>query len=55
MLSYATLAKLTGQDWKEMSFVSLSGVYSPAKKIEDSKVPIGKKTLLGRKFAEKEF
>ena len=40
LLSYATLAKLNGQDWKEMSFVSLSGVYSPAKKIEDSKVPI---------------
>ena len=39
LLSYATLAKLNGQDWKEMSFVSLSGVYSPAKKIEDSKVP----------------
>ena len=40
LLSYATLAKLNGQDWKEVSFVSLSGVYSPAKKIEDSKVPI---------------
>ena len=46
-LSYATLAKLNGQDWKEMSFVSLSGVYSPAKKIEDSKVPIALEKYLG--------
>ena len=45
--SYATLAKLNGQDWKEMSFVSLSGVYSPAKKIEDSKVPIALEKYLG--------
>lgn len=34
-------------DWKEMSFVSLSGVYSPAKKIEDSKVPIALEKYLG--------
>ena len=47
LLSYATLAKLNGQDWKEMSFVSLSGVYSPAKKIEDSKVPIALEKYLG--------
>ena len=30
-----------------MSFVSLSGVYSPAKKIEDSKVPIALEKYLG--------
>ena len=47
LLSYATLVKLNGQDWKEMSFVSLSGVYSPAKKIEDSKVPIALEKYLG--------
>ena len=47
LLSYATLAKLNGQDWKKMSFVSLSGVYSPAKKIEDSKVPIALEKYLG--------
>lgn len=40
LLSYATLAKLNGTDWKELSLVSLSGVYAPAEKIEDSKVPI---------------
>lgn len=40
LLSYATLAKLNGMDWKELSLVSLSGVYAPAEKIEDSKVPI---------------
>ncbi len=40
LLSYATLEKLNGGNWKKLNLVSLSGVYSPAKKIEDSKVPI---------------
>lgn len=43
LLSYATLAKMNGQNWKELSLVSLSGVYSPSKKIEDSKVPVALK------------
>ena len=46
LLSYATLAKINGENWKELSLVSLSGVYSPAKKIEDSKVPIALQTYL---------
>ncbi len=46
LLSYATLAKLSGQNWKELSLVSLSGVYSPSKKIEDSKVPVALKKYL---------
>ena len=40
LLSFATLCKIEGKDWKKFNLVSLSGVYSPAKKIEESKVPI---------------
>ena len=40
LLSFATLCKIEGKDWKKFNLVSLSGVYSPAKKIEQSKVPI---------------
>ena len=48
LLSYATLAKLNGMDWKGLSLVSLSGVYAPAEKIEDSKVPIALQKYLSR-------
>lgn len=40
LLSFATLCKMEGRDWRKENLISLSGVYSPAKKIEDSKVPI---------------
>lgn len=40
LLSFATLCKIEGKDWKKFNLVSLSGVYSPAKKIEESKIPI---------------
>ena len=46
LLSYATLAKMNGQNWKELSLVSLSGVYSPSRNIEDSKVPVALKKYL---------
>lgn len=39
LLSYATLCKMNGRDWRELNLVSLAGVYSPKKKIEDSTVP----------------
>lgn len=39
LLSYATLCKMKGRDWRELNLVSLAGVYSPKKKIEESKVP----------------
>ncbi len=39
LLSYATIAKQKGYDWKELNLVSLSGVYAPAKNIYESKVP----------------
>lgn len=40
LLSYATLCKLDGKNWRDMNLVSLSGVYSPKKNIEESKVPV---------------
>lgn len=39
-LSYATLFKLYGQNWEDKTFISLAGVYQPAKIIEQSKVPV---------------
>ena len=38
-LSYATLIKMNGGDWKKENLVSLAGVYAPRAKIEESKVP----------------
>lgn len=46
LLSYATLLKLDGKDWRQFNLVSLAGVYSPKQKIEDSKVPIALSRLL---------
>lgn len=40
VLSYATLFKLYGQNWKEKTLISLAGVYQPAKILEQSKLPI---------------
>ena len=40
LLSFATLCKIEGKDWRTFNLVSLSGVYSPAEKIEESKIPI---------------
>ena len=39
LLSYATLQKMDGQDWRAEHLLSLAGVYQPAKEIERSKVP----------------
>lgn len=38
-LSYATLLKLNGIDWRTKSLVSLAGVYAPRKDLKASKVP----------------
>ncbi len=46
LLSYASICKLEGYDFKKMNLISLSGVYSPAKNIEDSKIPIALKNFL---------
>ena len=39
LLSYATLQKLEGKEWRREHLLSLAGVYQPAKEIEKSKVP----------------
>ena len=39
LLSYATLLKLDGKEWRKEHLLSLAGVYQPAKEIEKSKVP----------------
>lgn len=46
LLSYATLLKLEGKDWRQYNLVSLAGVYSPKAVIEESKVPAAIKNLL---------
>lgn len=39
LLSYGTLRKMDGEDWRAAHLLSLAGVYQPAKEIEKSKVP----------------
>ena len=39
-LSFATLTKLDGSDWRKQNLVSLAGVYSPKKNIENIKIPL---------------
>ena len=40
LLSYATLLKIKGYDWHNQNLIALAGVYQPANRIEQSKVPI---------------
>ena len=40
LLSYATLLKMWGLNFQNYNLMSLSGVYQPAKVIEQSKVPV---------------
>ena len=53
LLSYATLLKLEGKDWRQYNLVSLAGVYSPKAVIEESKVPAAIKNLLSKDKAIK--
>lgn len=46
LLSYATLIKNMGMDFRNYNFISLSGVYQTANKIEESKVPVVLKKYL---------
>lgn len=39
LLSYASLQRLEGRDWRAEHMLSLAGIYQPAKEIEKSKVP----------------
>ncbi len=40
LLSFATLRKMNGMDWKRDHLLSLAGVYQPREKIEESAVPL---------------
>ncbi len=40
LLSYATLMKIDRKPWYNENLLSLSGVYRPASKIEESKIPL---------------
>jgi hypothetical protein len=40
LLSYATLLKIQGSDYRQENLLSLSGVYQPQKELSESKVPI---------------
>ena len=39
-LSYATLLKLRGRDWKQFNLLSMGGIYRPKEDISQSKLPI---------------
>lgn len=45
LLSYATLIKNMGMNFRNYNFISLSGVYQTANKIEESKVPVVLKSI----------
>lgn len=40
LLSYATLNKMENKEWYNDNLLSLAGVYQPAKKIDESKIPL---------------
>lgn len=46
LLSYATLCKIEGKDWKRFNLISMSGVYSPSGKNKKNNIPIVLKKYL---------
>ena len=46
LLSYATIQKYKGANWRKINMISLAGVYAPKDKIEESKLPITLKLYL---------
>lgn len=47
LLSYATMQKMDGENWRAEHLLSLAGVYQPAKEMEKSKVPAALTRFLG--------
>ena len=39
-MSYASLCRLNGIDWKQHNLLSLAGIYQPKKRIAESKLPV---------------
>ncbi|MBQ9298827.1 MAG: DUF3991 and TOPRIM domain-containing protein [Clostridia bacterium] len=48
LLSYATLLKIKGYDYKNQNLLALAGVYQSSKNIENSKVPIAVQSFLDK-------
>ena len=48
LLSYATICKKRGGDWKELNLLSLGGVYLPSKENEPMKLPPALKNYLSK-------
>lgn len=46
LLSFATLERMAGRNWREHNLVSLAGVYAPKQKIEESTTPAALITAL---------
>lgn len=46
LLSYATMEKQDGRDWQRDHLLSLAGVYSPKKEIQESSMPLALKQYL---------
>ncbi len=40
VMSYASLCRLNGIDWKQHNLLSLAGIYQPKKRIAESKLPV---------------
>lgn len=47
-LSFATITKMNGGNWKEQNLLSLAGVYAPKQNIKESKVPVALSGYLKR-------
>ena len=48
LLSYATMLKIKGYDYKNNNLIALAGVYQPSSNIEQSKVPIAIQNYLNK-------
>ena len=48
LLSYATMLKIKGYDYKNHNLIALAGVYQPSKNVEQSKVPIAIQNYLNK-------
>lgn len=46
LLSYATLQKMAGNDWRQEHLLSLAGVYRPRKELKESSLPLALKQFL---------
>ena len=48
LLSYATMLKIKGYDYKNHNLIALAGVYQPSSNIEQSKIPIAIQNYLNK-------